>query len=446
MYILISAGFVFYAFNHLEFLCLLICSALLNAVSSYLIQSSADIKMKKIYALSGVILNLCLLAFFKYGVLIYHSFFEVSQFGEWVVTLPLPIGISFYTFQGISLLVDVLKNEKNIVDIREKNFVKHVVHILFFISFFPHSIAGPIVKAHTFLPQIGKKIFSDINFEYVFRILVQGYFFKTVIADNIQDYTFWMTYPYFLEQSSSTLVIMMFGFSVQIFADFAGYSLIAIGVAALFGYKLPDNFNFPYVSQSFSEFWSRWHMSLSAWLKEYLYIPLGGNRKGKIRTYFNLMIVMLIGGMWHGAAWNYLFWGGVHGIALMIERLYFQSSLGDFIENRTDKYKICKIIRAVFVFTIVSWAWLFFKLPNFEHAILYTKEIFFNTDKSNNRLIVVYCLFYSMPIFLYHMKYLWREHWIMKRIKKYEVIVYGIMLFFILCNGGNSDAFIYFQF
>jgi alginate O-acetyltransferase complex protein AlgI len=136
LYILISAGFVFYAFNHLEFLYLLICSALLNAVSSYLTQSSANIKMRKIYALSGVVLNLCLLGFFKYGTLVYHSFFEVSQFGEWLVALPLPIGISFYTFQGISLLVDVLKNEKNIIAIREKNFMKHIVHILFFISFF----------------------------------------------------------------------------------------------------------------------------------------------------------------------------------------------------------------------------------------------------------------------------------------------------------------------
>lgn len=446
LYILILAGFVFYAFNHLEFLCLLICSALLNAVSSYLTQVTVDIKMRKIYALSGVVLNLCLLGFFKYGTLVYHSFFEINQFGEWLVTLPLPIGISFYTFQGISLLVDVFKNEKNNIILSEKNFIKHIVHTIFFISFFPHSIAGPIVKAHTFLPQIAKKNFSDIKFEYVFRILVQGYFLKTVIADNIQDYTFWITYPYFLEQSSITLVSMMFGFSVQIFADFAGYSLIAIGVAALFGYKLPDNFNFPYISQSFSEFWQRWHMSLSAWLKEYLYIPLGGNRKGKLKTYINLLIVMLLGGMWHGAAWNYLFWGGVHGVALAVERFYLHSKLGSLIENKVNKYKLYRFFQSVLVFIVVSWAWLFFKLPNFEHAILYTKAIFSNAGKENDTLIILYCLFYSIPIFLYHMKYLLREHWFVKKIKKYEVIVYAIMLFFILCNGGNSDAFIYFQF
>lgn len=443
---LIISGFVFYAFNHLEFLCLLIISAILNAFVSFFVIHQNDHTKRKILALSGVLVNLSLLGVFKYGSLIYQSFFEVNPLGEWLVALPLPIGISFYTFQGISLLIDVFKKDRELLaNSNRQNLWKHVLHTTFFISFFPHSIAGPIVKAYTFLPQIEMKFFSDIPMTKAFCILMQGYFLKTVIADNIQDYTFWMIYPYFLEQSSITLLIMMFAFSVQIFSDFAGYSLIAIGIAILFGYRLPENFNFPYISESFSEFWRRWHMSLSAWLKEYLYIPLGGNRKGEVRTYINLMIVMLLGGMWHGAAWNYLFWGGVHGIALAIERLYFHSRFSSLIEKNINQ-RFLSIIRILFVFTIVSWAWLFFKLPNFEHAILYTKAIFMNVNKPSSFGVIIYSIIYSVPVLAYHIWYLWRSTPIVQKIRKYRVAIYAIMMFLIICNGGNSDAFIYFQF
>lgn len=299
---------IFYAFNHLEFLWLLIFSSLVNALTSYQIMLSNE-KQRKIFAVMGVLFNLGLLAFFKYSSLIYKTFFSVNSLGEFILTLPLPVGISFYTFQAMSNLIDTFKSNERPIK-KDISLKEYLLDMFFFISFFPQLVAGPIVKAHDFFPQISEKSFKNIQWEYCFKRLILGYFLKMVIADNIQQYTFWISYPYFQEFSTITLIAMLFGYSIQIFADFAGYSFIAMGLAGLFGYVLPLNFNFPYIASSFSDFWSRWHISLSSWLKEYLYIPLGGNRKGSARTYFNLMIVMFLGGLWHGAAWSYLVWGG----------------------------------------------------------------------------------------------------------------------------------------
>lgn len=446
IHILLLSGFVFYACNHYEFLTLLFSSVLVNSITSYFALMENNFFKRKIIVSFGVLLNLFLLGLFKYGGLFYKSFCETNSFGEWLILLPLPIGISFYTFQGISLLIDIFKQkEKLLLYPIEKNFFKCVFHTSFFISFFPHSIAGPIVKAHTFLPQIGRKKFRNVPYLFIFTCLTQGFFLKTVIADNIQNYTFWITYPYFTELSSLTLFFMMYGFSVQIFADFAGYSLIAIGIAALFGYKLPENFDYPYISKSFTEFWKRWHMSLSAWLKEYLYIPLGGNRRGKVRTYINLFLVMLLGGIWHGASWNYLYWGGVHGLLLGVERFLMQNC-NIFLKSSTLNSKGGKVFKVFLVFTLVSWTWLFFKLPNYEHAFLYTKCLFFNISKEHNLNVVLWCFLYSIPVFIYHSLYVLKQQYSFEILKRHRIIIYALILFFIVCNGGNSNAFIYFQF
>ena len=317
----------------------------------------------------------------------------------------------------------------------------HVLHTVFFISFFPHSIAGPIVKAHDFLPQITDKHFMDIPFTSIFKTLILGFFFKTVIADNIQNHTVWIAYPYFLTIGSFQLFAMMIGYSAQIFADFAGYSLIAIGVAALFGYRLPENFNFPYVAQSFREFWQRWHISLSSWLRDYLYIPLGGNKKGMLRMYGNLFLVMMLGGMWHGAAWNYLAWGAVHGMFLVLERMFMRG--GRFLP-------LWKWVRTSIVFLLVSWAWLFFKLPQAEYVYLYTQSMFLHLIVPGQLVgsidTIFGCAMYSFPIFLYHVFIFFKiplrfPQWVI-----YEPVIYAILLFLIISNGGTSDAFIYFQF
>lgn len=329
IYILIISSFIFYAYGQPFLLLLLIISASINAVTSYLVYYEGKANLKKIYAIVGVVFNIFILSAFKYspffGIMI-NNFFSFESIGEFLIAIPLPIGISFYAFQGISLVVDLYKNKEKNSDSNfkiSKNFVEHYIKTIFFISFFPQLVAGPVLKANHFYPQIVTKFFKEINFESTIKILILGYFLKMVIADNLKDQTFWMTYPYFEAYSSITLITLLFGYSIQIFADFAGYSLIAIGIAKLFGYELPQNFNFPYISKSFSEFWTRWHISLSSWLKEYLYIPLGGNKRGTIMTYTNVAIVMLLGGFWHGAAWSYMVWGGVSRDFINYRENYF---------------------------------------------------------------------------------------------------------------------------
>jgi alginate O-acetyltransferase complex protein AlgI len=398
-------------------------------------------KHRKLYAIFGVVLNLSILLFFKYSPLFANTFFKSSDtIGDFLLTIPLPIGISFFTFQGISLVIDVYREKYcDSKDIVPKSFLNHSKRVLFFKGFFPQLISGPIVKAHDFMPQIGTKYFSEIKWESAFKSILLGYFLKMVVADNLKDFTFWIAFPYFQGHSTLTLITMLFGYSCQIFADFAGYSLIAIGLAKLFGYNFNDNFNFPYISQSFKEFWKRWHISLSSFLMEYLYFPLGGNKKGRIRTYINLMIVMLLGGLWHGAAWSYAIWGGFHGVALAFERF-----LSDKFKIKSNN--IIKGLKVIMVFSFVTLAWLLFKLPNIEHVFEYFKCIFNNFRKDDNYSIITYIILYSSPVFLYHSFYLWKSHNSFIRFKNIEYAFYGIMLFLIIVNSGSSGSFIYFQF
>lgn len=444
IYILILSSAIFYGYSQPYLLVLLFLSASVNAITSYI---TFFCKNKKLIAIVGVIFNLLVLAFFKYNKLIdgitYDITAESGQFLSFIVTLPLPIGISFYTFQGISLVMDVYKPYKKLSINISKNFFRHYRNTLFFISFFPQLIAGPIVRAHDFFPQISIKNIKKLDFDYIFRTLILGYFLKSVIADNLKDQTFWIAAPYFESQSSLTLLVMLFGYSVQIFADFAGYSLIAIGVAALFGYKLPQNFDFPYISGSISEFWKRWHISLSSWLKEYLYIGfLGGNRKGNIRTYVNLIIVMFLGGLWHGAALSYGIWGLWHGIGLIIERKF------KITEMNKKAGLISVSLRVAFVFSFVSFGWLLFKLTDIQDAIDYLTAIKRNVNIRHSYAIIINIVVYSLPVVLYHMFYLAKKNYIniLRTILMYDYVIYAIMIVMIFINGGISGEFVYFQF
>jgi alginate O-acetyltransferase complex protein AlgI len=263
-----------------------------------------------------------------------------------------------------------------------------------------------------------------------------------VIADNLKDHTFLIAYPYFKHYSTLTLLSLIFGFSMQIFADFAGYSLIAVGIACLFGYRLPQNFNFPYISRSFSDFWRRWHISLSTWLKDYLYISLGGNRKGKKRTYINLLIVMLLGGLWHGASWSYAVWGLWHGVALSVER-YLSNLKKNKLEIET---RLLTPLKVLFVFIFVTFAWLLFKLPEFGHAVLYLKCIYENVHIHNSWVPIGLCSIYSLPVIIYHFNYLIANQYGAGFKSKLDQVTYSVLLFLIAFNSGDPGAFIYFQF
>jgi alginate O-acetyltransferase complex protein AlgI len=427
VYLLIGASFFFYAWENPWLLSLLIFSITINSLTSYQVTYANSNRLT--WATSGVVVNLLVLGFFKYtGLLSGH-----------LIDLPLPIGISFYTFEGISLLMDALSCKESDPSFVEASRIKHLANTAFFVAFFPHLIAGPILKARSLYPQISSKYFKDIVWCRASRSLITGYFLKLVVADNLKDYTFWLSYPYYKSLSTSTGLTLLFGYSMQIFADFAGYSLIAIGLAALFGYTLPANFNFPYISRSLSEFWRRWHISLSTWLRDYLYFPLGGNRKGNIRTYLNLMIVMILGGLWHGAAWSYAIWGLYHGLGLAIERFITKRRPGDG-----------NLFSALGVFLFVSFGWLLFKFPQFDQAIGFAKIMLINIRGGMNLGLILPTLLFSLPVIIYH--FLNIES-LAKLGKNFEGLIpilrdatLGFLVFLIVLNSGYSNGFIYFQF
>jgi alginate O-acetyltransferase complex protein AlgI len=440
--LLLAASLVFYGYSQPALLALLVFSIAINAVSSYFVTFGASSR-RLAWAVLGVATNLAVLVFFKYSGLIYRTLGgdQSDAIGEFILSIPLPIGISFFTFQGISLVVDTYRNihaEMPTFEL-DRNFARHLLRIAFFKAFFPQLVAGPIVKAHEFLPQIAVKTLAHIDRYAVAKNLIIGYFLKMVVADHLKDVTFWLAYPAFLNWSSSTLLALLFGYSMQIFADFAGYSLIALGLAGLFGYRLPTNFNYPYIAESFSEFWQRWHISLSSFLRQYLYIPLGGNRSGPARTYLNLFVVMFLGGLWHGAAWSYAIWGSVHGLALAGERL----ARGNH-PARTRAWWL-RVSNALLVFAFVTGAWLLFKLPNFSHVIAFVHAVASQWSIAPNYLLVFNVALYSVPVAAYYAYYLARRAgWSLAA--RGETVVLGTLLALIVLESGSPGAFIYFQF
>lgn len=473
--ILIVSSFTFYAWSSPSLLFLLIASILINVLTSYKVAHSIVKKQQLFWAFCGVFSNLFILGLFKYGSLFTSFFLNLtgvtttpeSDLDLNLLTLPLPIGISFYTFQGISLVVDVLRQndgETSNQELKHRFYTQikplnYLLNTSFFLAFFPQLIAGPIVKANEFFPQIESKQFCNISWQTVFKYLVLGYFLKMVIADNLKDYTFLITYPYYQHLRTITNLTLLFGYSMQIFADFAGYSLVAIGLGAAFGYHLPRNFNFPYISLSIAEFWRRWHISLSTWLKSYLYIPLGGNRKGNIRTYINLIIVMFLGGLWHGAAWSYAVWGLFHGVGLAIERLlnFTNQRTGDNAATRYNwQHYLGQFLRVLAVFTFVTFGWLLFKLPRFEQAVDFVVTLFKNTDTGLQLTpYLVPTLIFSLPVLLYHLPHYpaFRKSYVSAIASSKTPwltlatdLIFGMMLAMLLLNSGSSTTFIYFQF
>ncbi len=435
IFLLTAASFFFYSWEIPYYLPLLLTSVLMNAGISWFIATGKDHRMR-ILGL-GIVLNLSLIAFFKYGGLFAGTIYSAAAIqGDTIFKhLPLPLGISFYTFQGISLIVDTYRDKDRsfIAD----SFPRHLLHTALFISLFPHQIAGPIVRASLLYPQIGSKTIRDIDVNGAVRALILGFFLKVVAADNLKDYTTWLPYPGFLFFSREAIVAMLFGYSMQIFADFAGYSLIAIGLARLFGYELCQNFNFPYLSASFREFWTRWHISLSGWLRDYLYIPLGGNRVGGFRTVINLLIVMGLGGLWHGPAWGFMIWGLAHGFFLVLERVATPVVPPRFLVWLLP-------VRIFFVFTAVSCAWALFVITDIRHLERFVTALFTPSTIRTDFNVIAGCLIYSLPVLLYHAAHVAKNRW--PNFVKAEPYIFGTLVFLIVTNSGTGSRFIYFQF
>lgn len=465
--IIIVGSFIFYGWNSLWLVGLLLLSIALNTIVSFKIINSFKKCEKHLWMTLGILGNLIILGFFKYSILltdfIAATFHVSNTFIDSTIdifsNLPIPIGLSFYTFLSIGLLVD-LSRDNNVIlkgsNRKEISFGKHILNTSFFIAFFPSLISGPISRASNFYSQVQPKSFKDIPWYTVFRSLVIGYYLKMVIADNLKDYTYWISFPYYQNLGTITNIVLLVGYSVQIFADFAGYSLIAIGLAAALGYNLPQNFNFPYISLSLSEFWRRWHISLSTWLRDYLYFPLGGNRKGRIRTYINLIVVMALGGLWHGATWNYAVWGIFHGCGLAVERLLGVNKKSKEIQEQAKSFWqqfLLDLIRWVIVFSFVSIGWIFFKLVNFDAAIDFFLTLTRNVNQRLSLELIAPTILFCLPIIISHLfcfssfKY-FANNRLLKNIpfKTSMDLILGIMLALTLLDAGSTDTFIYFQF
>lgn len=454
--LLVTSSLFFYGSGQPYLLILLLTCCAVSAVCSLGAATSSTLDRRHQFAFAGVALNLLALVFFKYDKFLLSLLnlqIDAASFFAGLLAIPLPVGISFYTFHGISLVVDSLRSGLPGGELDERSAApeRHLLKTTLYLVFFPQLISGPISKAKYFWPQIRPKRLRDVDYVLALRALVYGYFLKSVIANNLQDVTGFMSFPLFLSFSSRDLLVLLIGYSVQIFADFAGYSLLAIGFAALFGYRLPDNFNMPYISQTFSEFWTRWHISLSSFLREYLYFPLGGNKKGEIRTYVNLMIVMALGGLWHGAALSYAVWGGAHGLALMIER-----AMRDRRFYTSSHPTVCAARIAV-VFLWVTFAWLLFKLPNFAEAASYVGAIVSNTSQYSFESMQTTVWFYTLPVFVIHIWYLAVGRSNKPSSPAYKLalvldgrlvqpLALGSAIALLLFNIGKPSAFIYFQF
>lgn len=450
--ILTIGSFVFYGWEHPWLLPLLLLSTIVNAEAARnLIQPERTVRSRRRVLLAALAFNLGALGFFKYAALIARAVLPASvwqNWAAWMGEIPLPIGISFYTFQGISLVVDAWRAPNG--DLHGLTAPRGAAEVLrfhekvwFFKAFFPQLIAGPIVKAGQFLPQIGPKRLTDVDWDRAVRWLISGFFLKMVIADNLKEYTALLSHERAATTSGGDALVLLYAFSIQIFSDFCGYSLIALGLAKLFGYELPLNFLNPYLSRSITEFWQRWHLSLSSWLREYLYIPLGGNRLGEWKTYRNLFLVMFLGGLWHGAAWTYAAWGVAHGVLLSIERA---TRLGTKAEAGRPVRGVRDIVRVFVVFNVVSLLWLLFKLPEYGDVLLILRAIV-SSPMNINPQSAVRIGFFAIPVIAWQIRAARPDLQVPEKYRHWaDVALFGTMLWLICVNSGSGGDFIYFQF
>ncbi|MEM9022098.1 MAG: MBOAT family protein [Bacteroidota bacterium] len=367
---LLAFSFFFYYKSSGFFFVLLIVSTLVDFSLGNLIYRSAKEAARKFYVALSVTANLGLLGYFKYAYFFTesmnsllglewrtHNFLSAAanqwlaaDFDEWSIILP--VGISFYTFQTISYTVDVYRGR-----VRP---VRDIFDFAFYVSFFPQLVAGPIVRAADFVPQIYRKYKLEMReLNTAIFLILNGLIKKMVISDyisvNFVDRVFEDPAAY----SGFENLMAIYGYAVQIYCDFSGYTDIAIGLALLLGFRLPLNFDSPYKAINITDFWRRWHISLSSWLKDYLYIPLGGNRKGKVRTYINLLITMLLGGLWHGAAGKFILWGAIHGVGLALHKLWLQLWPSS---GKTAGWQ--RLFYGIFTFHFVCLAWVYFRAPS----------------------------------------------------------------------------------
>lgn len=372
LWLILVASCIFYGWWDWRFLLLIGFSTTLDYWLGWFLGHTDDPRRRRLLLCTSLVANLGVLAFFKYFGFFVNSFVALADSISWHVSPPLlhiilPVGISFYTFQSMSYTIDVYQR----IMPSERSFVRYAC----FVTFFPQLVAGPIVRADYLLPQLHRD--HPLRWESFLsgvQLILWGYVLKSVVADSLAP----VVDNHFAAPALSTslgMLIAVIFYAFQIYGDFAGYSLIAIGIAEIFGYDLGRNFDRPYFAQSFSEFWQRWHISLSTWLRDYLYIPLGGNRGGAWRTYRNLIITMLLGGLWHGANWTFVIWGALHGLYLVLQRLsgVMFPRLTAFFSRSELPFQV---LRIACVFSLTCLAWVFFRAQTLNDALVVLQRIF----------------------------------------------------------------------
>ena len=451
--LLIFASYVFYGWWDWRFLVLIMASTLVDYLVGRQIYKFADNIKSKAWLWVSVAFNVGLLGFFKYYNFFTDSFIDmISTMGydiksTWTLSIILPVGISFYTFQTMSYSFDIYYKRIK----PTSNFIAFVA----FVAFFPQLVAGPIERASNLLSQITKK--RAFNYDQAaggIKLILWGFFKKLVIADSLAPVVDDI-FSNYTAHPASTLVLGVCLFSFQVYADFSGYSDIAIGTAKLFGVELMSNFKFPQFSRNVAEYWQRWHVSLSTWFRHYLYIPMGGNRVGKLKSIRNICIIFLVSGLWHGANWTFIFWGGLHALFYIPVFLLGRNRIyaGNVVGENSFFPSVREIGMMLWTFILVTFSRVFFRSPSLTDAFGFIDHFFADLSYENYvhpmgyRMIDFYILLFLFIVYEYRIRKDERNPFKFKskylRFSLYTIVVLAILLFF---DDGVNRSFIYFQF
>jgi len=453
---LLAANYFFYGCLDPRFLLILLAVSLSNWGSARLIARTDSGRVKKAWLGLDLVVNLGLLALFKY----LEFFYGLWESLLWSLgfqnpfSLPsmvFPIGISFFTFQGLSYAIDVYRDRDQLA--------AGPLDVLLFVSFFPTIMSGPIMRARHFLPQLAKPRYGSAGFHTGFSLILSGLFKKIVIASYLSEHIVREVFQVPSDYSSLAVLAAVYAYSIQIFCDFSGYSDLAIGLALLMGFHIPENFRGPYTSTNLQEFWRRWHISLSTWLRDYLYIPLGGNKKGPGRKYLNLMITMVLGGLWHGAHWKFIIWGAFHGLGLTLTHVYkdLRSRRPDVSRvepsGAASPHRLGPRIKPVLVwvltFNLVSFLWVFFRAEDTARAWEIFQRVFAGDSLGRGfEVYVIPAVILGLAVqFFGHY-----GHQAYRRLQErlpapLQAVVIGLLTIIILRLGPDGVLpFIYFQF
>lgn len=458
--LLLVASYYFYMSWRIDYIVLILISTVIDYIVTWLMDKTDNQRSRTFYLIISLIVNLGLLFWFKYLAFFAASTNQALMFigvdGRLnVPALLLPVGISFYTFQTLSYTVDVYQRKIK----REPNLIIFAL----FVSYFPQLVAGPIERSKDLLPQLRalqhKSLLHAPDIAIGLRLMAWGMFKKIVVADRLALYV----NPIYSDPDSfrgAAIILATIFFAFQIYCDFSGYSDIAIGAARILGVKLSQNFNAPYFARSIADFWQRWHITLSTWFRDYLYIPLGGNRVSEWRWQLNIIIVFAVSGLWHGASWTFIVWGLIHGIMYLINH-YLVITLPSFDDSPAIFKRMIHIIQMTIIFVIVCIAWMFFRAANLTDVItLMTNAIdFSNTgwqypwqaiNVASSKLNIILCLAGMMIVIAVDALQEWiPSKWVMNaHIAPIRYIAYGFLLFAIAFFGlvGGEQQFVYFQF